>query len=75
MAFPPDRRAAAHSTAVPVNASSATMTLRLSARSARMPPRGDSRIVGMVAADRIPANTAAEPVTSSTYMDRANLKI
>jgi hypothetical protein len=31
--------------------------------------------VGTVARDNIPAKAAAEPVTSSTYMDRASFKI
>ena len=70
-----DRNSAAHKTDTPVNASNATIIFRLSALSARIPPSGDKRMVGMVAADNIPANMAAEPVASSTYVDSANFNI
>ncbi len=43
--------------------------------SARIPPKGESRIVGISAIDRILANTVAEPVVSSTYMYNANFII
>ena len=68
----PDKSTAAPVTQIPVRASKASIIFLLSARSARMPPRGDNRIAGTVATDRIPANTAAEPVSSNTYMDSAN---
>jgi hypothetical protein len=55
--------------------SNATMIFLRSALSARIPPMGDKRIVGIVAIDKIPANTAAEPVTSNTYMDSARRRI
>ena len=38
-------------------------------------PKGDNKIVGIVATDNIPANIAADPVTSNTYIDKASLKI
>ena len=60
---------------MPVNASNATIIFRLFALSARMPPKGDKIMVGIVAADKIPANIVAEPVTSSTYMDKASFNI
>ena len=75
MALLSDRNSAAHKTDTPVNASNVTIIFRLSALSAKMPPRGDKRMVGIVAADNIPANIAAEPVISSTYMDNASFNI
>ena len=75
MALFSEMNSAAHKTDTPVNTSNATITFRLSALSAKMPPSGDKRIVGIVAADNIPANIAAEPVTSSTYMDSASFNI
>ena len=47
----------------------------MSALSARMPPNGERTIVGIVATDNIPANIAAEPVTSSTYIDNASFNM
>lgn len=70
-----DKRSVAHKTDIPVNPSSPTIILRLSALSARIPPNGERTIVGIMAIDNIPANIAAEPVTSSTYMDNASFKM
>ena len=67
--------AAAASTASPESTSSVTMMRRRSARSASTPPTGDSRMVGTMAAASSPANTDAEPVRSSTYMDSANFSV
>jgi len=74
-ALSPDKKTAAHRTDIPVSVSSATMIFLRSALSARIPPTGDKRIVGIVAMDKMPANTAAEPVTSNTYMDNARRRI
>ena len=60
---------------MPDKVSKATMIFFLFALSARMPPKGESRMVGIVAKDRILANTVAEPVASSTYIDNANFII
>ena len=65
----------AASTDSPESASSATMILRRFARSARIPPKGDSRIVGSMDSASSPAKTDADPVCSSTYMDRANFNV
>ena len=59
--------------AAPASASESTISRRRSHLSASTPPRGESSIVGSIAAASIPANTPAEPVNSSTYIDRANL--
>ena len=49
--------------------------MRRFARSARTPPRGESRMVGsMDTASRV-EKTAAEPVSSSTYMLRAKRSV
>ncbi len=74
-AFLSDKKSAAHRTDNPDNASNATIIFLLFARSERIPPNGDSKIVGIVAIDNIPANIVAEPVTSNTYMDKASFKI
>ena len=66
-------RGTAASTVAPERASSAAISVRRSHRSARMPPKGESTIVGTIAAASIPANTPAEPVSSSTYIERAIL--
>ena len=65
----------AASTDKPDRASSATMMCLRLALSARIPPKGESRTVGSSAADSIPAKMEAEPVCSSTYIDRANLRV
>ena len=70
-----DKRSVAHKTDAPVSPSSATIIFRLSALSARIPPNGERTMVGIVATDNIPANIAAEPVTSSTYIDNASFKM
>ena len=50
------------------------MDFRL-ARSARMPPKGERRMVGAMASARIVAKTVAEPVSSRTNMERANFRV
>jgi hypothetical protein len=70
-----DKRSVVPKTEIPVKVSNATIIFRLFALSARIPPNGERRIVGIVATDKMPANIAAEPVTSSTYIDNASFKI
>ena len=70
--FPHSMAKPAAKTASPERRSRATMTFRRFALSARIPPKGDSKIVGSMESASIPAKTEAEPVRSSTYMDRAN---
>ncbi len=70
-----DRKSTAHRTKIPDSASNATITFLLSALSARIPPKGDRIIVGTIATDNMPAKTAAEPVASKTYIERASFKI
>lgn len=67
------KKGSASSTARPEAASIPAISLRLSQRSASAPPRGESSTVGAIASASIPANTPAEPVSSSTYIDSANL--
>ena len=75
MSFFADKRSVVLKTEMPVKVSNATIIFRLFARSARIPPNGERIIVGIVAMDRIPANMAAEPVISSTYIDNESFKI
>ena len=70
-----DKKIAVHKTDIPVKVSNATMMFLLFARSARIPPNGDNKIVGIIAIDNIPAKIVAEPVSSNTYIDNASLKI
>ena len=65
----------ATATDAPESTSSVTMERRRSARSARIPPKGDSRMVGSSAAASRDAKIDADPVLSSTYMDRANFNV
>ena len=71
----PGNSSAAASTQPPESPSSATMMARRSARSARMPPKGESRMVGSIARASSPAKTAAEPVCSRMYMEMANFSV
>ena len=43
--------------------------------SARIPPRGENKMEGIIEAVRNPAYTAADPVFSRTYMDMAKSRI
>ena len=72
--FTDGSRKLADSTQRPESISSATMIFLRSARSARMPPKGENRIMGSIETAVIPANTDADPVCSRMYMDRANFK-
>lgn len=51
------------------------ISIQVKCLSARILSKGESRIAGIAAIDRILANTVAEPVVSSTYMDNANFII
>lgn len=53
---------AAHSTNIPDKVSKATIIFFLFALSARIPPKGESRIVGIVAIDKILTNIVADPL-------------
>ena len=55
--------------------SRATMMFRRFIRSAMMPPTGESRTVGIMETARMVPKAAAEPVRSSTYMDRAKRRM
>ena len=68
-------RAMAPSTASPERASRATMMFRRLARSASTPPKGESKMVGTMETAIIPAKVAAELVSSSTNMERANRRV
>ena len=65
----------ASSTASPERLSKATMMDFRLARSARMPPKGERRMVGAMASARIVAKTVADPVSSRTNMERANFRV
>ena len=73
--LPRGKRAMAPSTASPERASRATMMFRRLARSASTPPKGESKMVGTMETAKIPAKVAAEPVSSSTNMERANRRV
>jgi len=75
MPLPVENRSNANNTDIPDKVSNATIMFLLFARSARIPSNGESKIVGIVAPAKILAYIAAEPVTSSTYIDRANFKM
>jgi hypothetical protein len=62
-------------TEIPDRVSKATIIFLLFTLSARIPPNGESNIVGTVEKANILANTIAEPVTSKTYIDKANFSI
>lgn len=59
------------STAAPETASIAAISFRLSHLSASIPPKGESKMVGTMASASMPAKTAADPVSSSTYIESA----
>ena len=58
-----------------VEKSSVTIIFLRLTLSARIPPNGESRMVGIMETARIPPNTAADPVLSSTNKERENLKM
>ena len=68
-------KTAANKTITPAIKSKITIILRLFARSARIPPNGDNKIVGNIASAKKLAKIVAEPVTSKTYIDRAKSNI
>lgn len=74
-AFLSVKKSAAHRTDIPINAFNVTIILSLFTLSARIPPNGESIMVGIVDKDNIPANRVAEAVTSSTYIDNESFSI
>lgn len=60
---------------IPDKKSNVAMIFLRFARSARIPPNGDSRIVGINAKANSPAKIDAEPVNPKIYTDKANLRI
>ena len=74
-AFCSDKKIATPKTEIPVKLSKAIIIYFRLIRSARIPPRGDIKIVGMVAIDTIPAKIAVEPLNSNIYIDKASFKI
>ncbi len=70
-----ERVKAVSRTAKPVRASSRTIRFRRSIRSARKPPRGESRMVGTTATESTPPKRAAEPVRSRMYIERAKRRM
>ena len=65
----------ASKTKIPVNTSNKTIIFLLFTLSAMIPPKGDNKIVGIVAIDNISANIEADFVFSNTYIESASFSI